>query len=281
MSCPDCFKGSILADQPVGNFTSIEGAYLSPSPPDADETSKSRTIILLTDVFGLPLNNPKVIADSLAKRLRCDVWVPDQFAGQPLFPTEKMKHQLPEQPGEPFSYFWFAIALLPHMFKIIKNRPAVVDGRVKKFMEKLKAEKPHYKQIGAVGYCLGGSTCLRLGGTNFVHSVAICHPAQFSDEALKAVKVPCSWVCAEEDFTFNKSKRMKAEAEFASRKPPFQYEFKEYKGTTHGFACRPNFEYPEIKEAFEGAMNQIVGWFEKTLIVQSGSEVAVSGSAHQ
>ncbi|KAF9255952.1 dienelactone hydrolase endo-1,3,1,4-beta-D-glucanase [Marasmius fiardii PR-910] len=269
MSCPDCFKGSILAEKPAGNFTSLDGAYLSPAPPDIDEESKSRAVVLFTDIFGLPLNNPKVIADSLAKRLKCDVWVPDQFGGQPPFPVEKMKHGPPERPGEKFSFFWFALSILPYAWKLFKNRPAVTDGRVKAFMDKLKTEKPQYKKIGAVGYCYGGATCVRFAATDYIHSTVICHPGLFSDQELKAIKVPCSWVCAEEDFTFKPALRMKAEAEFVSRKPPHEYEFKDYKGTTHGFASRPNFEYPEIKEAFEGAMDQIVGWFEKTLVVET------------
>lgn len=87
---------------------------------------------------------------------------------------------------------------------------------------------------------------------------------------------------------FPDSLRAQSEAELASRKdkPNFvEYEFKEYKGhfkilwylettnaispewigTAHGFASRPNLELPEIKEAFEGALEQTVEWFKKTL----------------
>ena len=37
-------------------------------------------------------------------------------------------------------------------------------------------------------------------------------------------------------------------------------------GTAHGFALRPNLNIPEIKTAFEGALEQTVNWFKKTLI---------------
>lgn len=38
-------------------------------------------------------------------------------------------------------------------------------------------------------------------------------------------------------------------------------------GTAHGFATRPNLALSEIKEAYEGAFEQTVSWFNKTLIV--------------
>jgi hypothetical protein len=36
-------------------------------------------------------------------------------------------------------------------------------------------------------------------------------------------------------------------------------------GTCHGFAARPNMEYEEIKSAYEGATEQTVNWFKKTI----------------
>ena len=36
-------------------------------------------------------------------------------------------------------------------------------------------------------------------------------------------------------------------------------------GTVHGFAVRPDFSLPEVKQAFEGALEQTVGWFAKKL----------------
>ena len=36
-------------------------------------------------------------------------------------------------------------------------------------------------------------------------------------------------------------------------------------GTAHGFAARPNLAYPEVKAGYEGAFEQAVQWFKKTL----------------
>ncbi len=76
MSCPDCFKGIALTGNTVGSI-STNGAYFSPAPSGTSKVA----VVLLTDIFGLHLNNPKVIADLFAKELDCDVWVPDLFNG--------------------------------------------------------------------------------------------------------------------------------------------------------------------------------------------------------
>lgn len=74
-SCPDCKKGDILFGEPSG--TMVNNAYFAAGPAG----NTSRVIVLLTDIFGLPLVNCKIIADNLSKRLACDVWVPDLFNG--------------------------------------------------------------------------------------------------------------------------------------------------------------------------------------------------------
>jgi hypothetical protein len=83
MSCPDCVKGNILPGEPTGEYlTKSYGgadAYLAAAP--AGSNAGGRAVVILTDIFGLPMKNPRIIADRLAKELECDVWVPDYFAG--------------------------------------------------------------------------------------------------------------------------------------------------------------------------------------------------------
>ena len=38
---------------------------------------------------------------------------------------------------------------------------------------------------------------MRLGSTDLVNSVVICHPGPFTLDQVKAIKVPTAWVCAE------------------------------------------------------------------------------------
>lgn len=92
---------------------------------------------------------------------------------------------------------------------------------------------------------------MRLGGTDLVNSIVICHPGGFTIDQVKAIKVPTAWVCAEgiycrlpfetfilrllsEDFTLSESLRLASEAVFAERKEKadyIDYELKVYKGT--------------------------------------------------
>jgi len=82
MSCPDCAKGIVLDGEPTGSINAeFQGAYFAPAPGGNGEPSK-RAVLLFTDAFGLPLKNCKIMADEMAQRLECDVWIPDYFEGE-------------------------------------------------------------------------------------------------------------------------------------------------------------------------------------------------------
>ena len=80
--CERCTSGSVLPGEPKGELRG--DAYFAAGPAELKERNKSKAIILLTDIFGLPLKNSKILADQLAEKAGCDVWVPDQFAGKLL-----------------------------------------------------------------------------------------------------------------------------------------------------------------------------------------------------
>lgn len=83
MACPSCAEGAFLPGEPTGTISSdFQGAYYAPGPLSDGTATSKRTVLLLTDAFGLPLKNCKIMADDLAKRLECDVWIPDYFAGK-------------------------------------------------------------------------------------------------------------------------------------------------------------------------------------------------------
>ena len=77
MSCTYCYKGFALPGDPKG--TMVGQDYFSAAPNDV--TQRTKAIVLLTDIFGLPLPNPRIIADHLAEQVGADVWVPDYFNG--------------------------------------------------------------------------------------------------------------------------------------------------------------------------------------------------------
>jgi carboxymethylenebutenolidase len=80
--CPKCKEGYVLSGEPSGSILAdFHGAYLAPGPQTAPS---KQAVLLLTDAFGMSLPNPKIMADQLAQKLECDVWVPDYFAGKLL-----------------------------------------------------------------------------------------------------------------------------------------------------------------------------------------------------
>ncbi|CAK5270616.1 unnamed protein product [Mycena citricolor] len=266
MSCPDCFKGSILEGEPTGTVQEhLHGAYFAPAG-DTRGANK-RAIVLLTDIFGLPLKNCKILADEFAKRLGCDVWVPDIFAGKPFLTPDDMKH-FPRKAGQTLSVLntaRFLIKALSVLPSFVRHRASVVDGRVVAFMNALQAER-QYDKIGVIGYCFGGGMTVRLGASSLFDSIVVAHPSPPKDADVLAIKAPTAWLLAEEDFSLSRKRVSEIEALYADRATA-EHEFISYPGTAHGFAARPDFEYPDVKAGFEKALNDSVAWFEKTLPV--------------
>jgi hypothetical protein len=151
VSCENCTKGFILPGEPVGSIVSeFDGAYFSAGPV---EGNTKRSIVLLTDIFGLPLVNPRLIADHLAKSLSCDVWVPDIFngayhnllpktspvltsccvAGEPPLESKAMEPIFPDRAGVPFTLtkkLRMMGKILPRIGVVYRNRPSVVESRI-------------------------------------------------------------------------------------------------------------------------------------------------------
>ncbi|KAJ3474951.1 hypothetical protein NLI96_g12153 [Meripilus lineatus] len=289
--CEQCVQGFVMKEEPegimVGDAYLHEGKPLTTDSPDdsgaaattnegeatnssGQDASKTRAVVLLTDIFGLPLVNAKLNADEMSRRLGCDVWVPDYFAGRPPFTVEELEPLAPDRAGVKTGFvnsFKMFILFLIHLPALWASRPPVADARIAEFIKKIKEEKG-YTKIGAVGYCYGGSAAVRLASKGLVDSVVVCHPGPVSLKEIKAMKVPSAFVCAESDEYFAPKFRNEAEATFAARKdkPDFvEYEFVDYPGTAHGFAARPNQRLPDIVEAYKKAMGQICSWFAKTV----------------
>ncbi|KAF8484246.1 dienelactone hydrolase endo-1,3,1,4-beta-D-glucanase [Gautieria morchelliformis] len=261
--CEHCLQGYALEGTPSGK---LEGTDYYKAAPGGSTTA----VVLLTDIFGLKLINPKLMADQYSERLGCDVWVPDYFnVGKPPFDESKMGPLLPDVPNTATSFFQklkFIFAIMGCMPSLISNRPSVVDHRTTAFVKRIKEQKK-YEKIGVIGFCFGGAIVVRLASTDLFNSAIVAHPAGTSPAEIEAMKIPTSWICAEEDRSFGPEYRAQTE-DIWKRKhenSKLDYEFKDYKGTVHGFAARPNLGNPVIKKAWEDSFEQTIAWYKKTL----------------
>ena len=77
MNCSDCVSGDWLPGSPKG--TEENGTYFAKGSDQ--ESTQDKAVVVFTDIFGLSISNPKIIADTIAERTGFDVWVPDLFNG--------------------------------------------------------------------------------------------------------------------------------------------------------------------------------------------------------
>ncbi|KAF7979691.1 hypothetical protein HWV62_41705 [Athelia sp. TMB] len=266
-SCDNCTRGYVLPGEPTGTLVAaMDGAYFAPGPPGS-----TRAVVYLTDIFGLPLKNSKLMADELARALACDVWVPDLFNGKPFMAVDELEPLMPDRAGVAMTLgqkLQAGFLMLRRAPSLYANRPSITAARAAALITRLRAEKG-YARVGAVGYCYGGALAVRLGAApEVLDSVVVCHPGGISAEQVRAIAVPAAWACAESDMSFGPALRQEAEALFRAREGRadfVEYEFVDYRGTAHGFACRPNLSLPEVKAGYEGALAQTIAWFNKTL----------------
>ncbi|KAH8831545.1 dienelactone hydrolase endo-1-3,1,4-beta-D-glucanase [Flagelloscypha sp. PMI_526] len=265
MSCPDCKKGEILQGDPQGTIRSDGSYFAAASNPS---TNAKKAVVLLTDIFGLGIPNPKILADEFASKLNVDVYVPDLFQGKPIAKPGSL--QLPNRAGYKRGWWeWvtFVFSIIRVLPRYLANKPGKVAPRLKAWITSLREEKG-YTSVGAVGYCYGGILNIQLGQPGLFESIVCAHPGPFSNEDVQRLASPTVFLCAEDDASFPKRRRIEVEALLASRKGKdgaIEYEFNDYEGTAHGFAARPVLAYPEVAKAFGEAKAKTISWLTATL----------------
>ncbi|EJT99858.1 hypothetical protein DACRYDRAFT_117492 [Dacryopinax primogenitus] len=280
--CADCMSGVILPGTPKGQMVTLDrfSAYLA-SPPASSRLSvaANRAVVLFTDVFELPLGNPKIMADAFSSELGVDVWVPDMFNGHPPLKNEDIMRYDHQDPGSPMPS-WKLLGFLSQTTFVFpkmimgENKQSRVYTRMKEFVETLNKDRG-IEKIGAVGYCYGGSVLLSLVPFHLLSSAVIAHPGDFDHKLVEDIDFPTSWITCQEDFVFGPDKQEDVQRRFSLRSQrakegrPEQvprYEFRRYMGTRHGFGCRPALDIPMIKDAFVMASEQTTAWFKDTLL---------------
>ncbi|KAG8930105.1 hypothetical protein FRC01_003250 [Tulasnella sp. 417] len=257
-----CTKGYRLPGELSGEMITIGSfkTYFRKSSSSTESEPSKKALVLFTDIFGLTIPNTQLNGDRLGQSLDVDVYVPDLFEGKPLVSQEDMGPFTVHQPGVTLSFkqqlgrAWALLKRLPHLRREITNRPGAVKRRGEAFIKALKEAK-HYDRIGIVGYCFGGGVAIHVAATDLVDTIVIIHPSLTSRE--EVARIRDMWISAATREQYEGVLRAKLEAQ--------DFEIQVYPGTTHGFAVRPNLEIPEVKQAYEGALQQTTKWLQEKL----------------
>ncbi|KAJ4411170.1 hypothetical protein N0V91_001544 [Didymella pomorum] len=231
------------AGVPAGQTKSIDGIDIYHSYPPNSNTSE-KAIIHLTDIFGLPLLQNKLLADSIASNGYL-VLVPDLFAGDPVGVEE-------QEAGLNLTE-WRAL----HPQSAIE---AVINITIHYARHKLNIEK-----LGGVGYCFGGKYVGRwLKGDDSGLDVGfVAHPSNLLETEIQAIAGPLSIAAGTLDASFNATAKSRAESILNSNNITFQTNL--YSQAPHGFAVRPNMTIAQQVYAKQASFVQAVTWFNAWL----------------
>ncbi|KAH9893553.1 alpha/beta-hydrolase [Cubamyces lactineus] len=246
MSCDECFKGVRHEGQPEGRIEQIGGIECYVATP-AGDYDKSKVVLFLTDVFGIPLVNNKLLADDFARNGFRTV-MPDLFNGDAR-PADSMGNQNFDRAA------WTA-KHGPDSWKPILD--AVVDA--------LQADGVTW--IGTTGYCFGAPPAWYLALKGVSKVTVVSHPSRLRapedlEEYRDKVKAPLLINSCENDPTFPQDAQAMADELLGGGKFAPGYERTYWDGCTHGFAVRGDLSNPKIKAGKEGAFEATVKFFKR------------------
>lgn len=250
--CKHCVDVQELPGKPAGKETKYGGvnAYVASG-------SKKGTIVVATDIFGLAIDNPMIVADRFAKETGYSVVVPDLFNGEPISPNDfKLpKHKDDPQPEGADKNFDIFGAWLGK-----GNKPDETYPKFKKVVDQAAQEGA----VAAIGYCYGGKLMSLTAQDGAVKGVVINHPAMLEKGEAASVKVPTLINASEVDpiFTDDVKQDWFDTLKSAGHLDPASTT---YKNAVHGHAIRPDLNKPDIKKAYEDSFAKSVAFFQRVL----------------
>lgn len=227
---------------PVGQLKNVSGIEMYFSYPPGRNTS-SKAILYVTDIFGVPLLENKLLADSLAANDYLVV-MPDLFAGDAI--------SVEEQEAGLNLTEWRALHPTPEIDRIINTTIAYMRSE-------LDVDK-----IGGVGYCFGGKYVPRfLTNEGGIDIGFIAHPSSLTEPEIGAIEKPISIAAGTLDASFNATAKFRAENLLNTGNITFQSNL--YAQAPHGFAVRVNQSIPQQAYAKQASFVQAVTWFDAWL----------------
>ncbi|KAF8271806.1 alpha/beta-hydrolase [Lactarius quietus] len=242
--CKNCTSGVRHEGTPEGTWEVINGIKTYVATPKTDYP-KDKVILYLTDVFGLELNNNRLVIDDFARN-GFKVYAPDLFDGSPVNETAF-------DPGSDFDLMkWISVP---------SHKPDHTLKRVVTVIEALKSQG--IIVFGATGYCYGARLVVDLAFENIIRVSVISHPSFITPEDLdtyvKKSKAPLLLNSCEFDELFPNEMALATDEKFAKFEPGYKRTY--WEGAHHGFATRGDLTNPKVTAAKEGAFKATVEWF--------------------
>ncbi|OLN96279.1 Protein AIM2-like protein 2 [Colletotrichum chlorophyti] len=226
--------------QSVGQEVKYNGLTQYISKPKGWRKGQGVGVLYLTDVFGIQLNENRLLTDSFARAGYVAV-APDLFNGQPAPYDINI-------PGFNTTQF------------LSEHGPNVTDPIIVNAINYLKKELG-VKKIVTTGYCFGGRYAFRFIAEGKGASVAFAaHPSLLEDAEIQAITGPASVAAAEVDSLMPTERRVEIENLLLQTKQPYSLAL--YGGTQHGFATRGDPSDPKQKFGKEEAFYQAVRFFD-------------------
>lgn len=247
-SCKDCISGVRHEGTPEGKMEKIGGVECYVATPTGDY-SKDKVVLYLTDIFGIRLNNPKLLADDFARN-GFKVVMPDILFEDPVDEND-LNNTSFDIEG------WLA-----------RHTPDTWLPTIDAVVAALKAQG--VTRFGTTGYCFGAPPAFYLALKNESHATAVAHPSHLKApedlEKYKAEsKVPLLIVTCEVDRQFPLEAQAIADEVLGGGKFTPGYERVHFDGCVHGFAVRGDMSDPKVKAGKEGAFKATVEFFLKYL----------------
>ncbi|KAK1221904.1 hypothetical protein PQX77_015284 [Marasmius sp. AFHP31] len=232
----------VLSGTPQGEITKIAGVDTYVSLPQGGQKCETEAIVLLTDVFGLPLVNSKLLADEFASKGYA-VFAPDYLNGDPA-PVDDPDFNLTE---------W-----------LTRHGPEQTLPPTRAVLGALREKG--VKKIGVTGYCFGGLYTTLLSQTNEVEVAVMSHPSLLTlpddiETIVANSTVPIEIHSANLDTVLTPELAEEVDSIFAQGYAPGYQRFA-YEGVGHGFAVRPEDASDPVQvQAKEQAFQRAVAWF--------------------
>ncbi|EPS43129.1 hypothetical protein H072_2949 [Dactylellina haptotyla CBS 200.50] len=271
----------LRAKNPDGKFEEIGGrrTYVAPSP----DGTKTKTLIYITDMFGVDLLNHQLLADTYAKG-GFHVLVPDVLDGDGL-PADFIEVAEPKLAvQEKMTMVEKAknqATLMATMGpKGIKHREAVAKPKIDTFIAELRKD-PSISKIGIIGTCWGGRhAILQARPDTGISAVAALQPSYTTAADWQPVSVPLYLAFGDKDTIVPISSTVVASIPGASavtslsvdgvidvleKKTDLDKEIRIFENQVHGFTHRGDWSTDLDRQAMDEAADAVIGWFKKYL----------------